>query len=334
MPPAPPAVAVDGVSKTFRLPHERVHTLKERVLHPFRRMGHEAFPALRDVSFAVDHGEFFGIVGRNGSGKSTLLKLLAGIYAADKGRIYVNGRMSTFIELGVGFNNDLPARDNVMINATMLGLSPREARRRYDAVIDFAELREFEDLKLKNYSSGMEVRLAFSVMMQVDADVLLIDEVLAVGDASFQQKCFDEFARIRRAGKTVLLVTHDMANVQRFCDRAMLLERGRVVLGEALASCARELGFEYARVSVRRQRSRWGSCSVRGTISLNCCLLFQRPEVVRYLLIHELAHTRHMNHSRRFWQCVARYCPDYRALDRELLDGWRRVPSWVFGEHP
>ena len=224
-----PAVVVDGVSKAFRLPHEQVHTLKERALHPLRRRSHDALRALGDVSFAVDHGEFFGIVGRNGSGKSTLLKCMAGIYAVDNGRIYVNGRLSTFIELGVGFNNDLPARDNVMINATMLGLSPREARRRYDAVIEFAELRDFEDLKLKNYSSGMEVRLAFSVMMQVDAEVLLIDEVLAVGDASFQQKCFDEFGRIRREGKTVLLVTHDMGNVQRFCDRAMLLEHGRVV---------------------------------------------------------------------------------------------------------
>jgi len=258
---APPAVAVDGVSKTFRLPHERVHTLKERALHPLRRMGHEAFPALKDVSFAVDHGEFFGIVGRNGSGKSTLLKCLAGIYAADRGRIYVNGRMSTFIELGVGFNNDLPARDNVMINATMLGLSPREARRRYDAVIDFAELREFEDLKLKNYSSGMEVRLAFSVMMQVDAEVLLIDEVLAVGDASFQQKCFDEFARIRREGKTVLLVTHDMGNVQRFCDRAMLLERGQVVdLGEPdrVASRYLELNFNRGDVEATREDAEAG----------------------------------------------------------------------------
>jgi ABC-2 type transport system ATP-binding protein len=256
VPPAPPAVAVDGVSKTFRLPHERVHTLKERALHPLRRAGHEAFPALRDVSFAVDHGEFFGIVGRNGSGKSTLLKCLAGIYAADRGRIYVNGRMSTFIELGVGFNNDLPARDNVMINATMLGLSPREARRRYDAVIDFAELRAFEDLKLKNYSSGMEVRLAFSVMMQVDAEVLLIDEVLAVGDAAFQQKCFDEFARIRRQGKTVLLVTHDMGNVQRFCDRGMLLERGNVVeLGEPDRVAARylELNFNHGDVEASRE---------------------------------------------------------------------------------
>lgn len=222
-------MVVDGVTKRFRLPHERVHTLKERALHPLRKSGFDALHALRDVSFAVEPGEFFGIVGRNGSGKSTLLKCLAGIYATDAGRIYVNGRLATFIELGVGFNNDLPARDNVMINATMLGLTPREARRRYDAIIDFAELREFEDLKLKNYSSGMEVRLAFSTMMQVDGEILLIDEVLAVGDANFQQKCFDEFARIRREGRTVLLVTHDMGNVQRFCDRAILLERGTVV---------------------------------------------------------------------------------------------------------
>jgi ABC-type polysaccharide/polyol phosphate transport system ATPase subunit len=181
------------------------------------------------VSFSVPPGEFFGIVGRNGSGKSTLLKCLAGIYRVDSGEIYVNGRMSTFIELGVGFNPDLPARDNAMLNATMLGLSPREARRRFDSVIDFAELGEFIDLKIKNYSSGMLVRLAFSVMIHVDAEILLIDEVLAVGDAAFQQKCFDEFERIRRSGATVLFVTHDMAAVQRFCDRALLLEHGRPV---------------------------------------------------------------------------------------------------------
>jgi ABC-type polysaccharide/polyol phosphate transport system ATPase subunit len=224
---------VDGVSKTFALPHERVHTLKEKALHPLRRTGHETLRALRDVSFAVERGEFFGIVGRNGSGKSTLLKCLAGIYATDAGQIYVNGRLSTFIELGVGFNPDLPARENVMINATMLGLSGREARRRFDRIIDFAELGDFVDLKLKNYSSGMLVRLAFSVMIQVDAEILLIDEVLAVGDAAFQQKCFEEFARIRRSGTTVLLVTHDMGTVLRFCDRAMLLEHGRrVEVGE------------------------------------------------------------------------------------------------------
>jgi ABC-type polysaccharide/polyol phosphate transport system ATPase subunit len=220
---------VDGVSKTFSIPREQVHTLKERALHPFRRAGHDDLRALRDVSFAVERGEFFGIVGRNGSGKSTLLKCLAGIYRTDRGQIYVDGRMSTFIELGVGFNMDLAAYDNVMLNATMLGLSQRETRARYDRIIDFAELREFADLKLKNYSSGMLVRLAFSVMIQVDADILLIDEVLAVGDAAFQQKCYDEFARIRRSGTTVLFVTHDMNAVQRFCDRAVLLEHGRPV---------------------------------------------------------------------------------------------------------
>jgi ABC-type polysaccharide/polyol phosphate transport system ATPase subunit len=223
------AVHVDRLSKTFRLPHEKVHTLKERALHPFRRQTFETLHALNDVSFDVHAGEFFGIVGRNGSGKSTLLKCLAGIYAADSGGIFVEGRLSTFIELGVGFNPDLPARDNIQLNATMLGLSPREAARRADEVIAFAELEDFVDLKLKNYSSGMEVRLAFSVMIQVDAEILLIDEVLAVGDAAFQQKCFDEFTRIRRRGRTVLLVTHDMSAVQRFCDRAMLLDRGRVV---------------------------------------------------------------------------------------------------------
>jgi ABC-type polysaccharide/polyol phosphate transport system ATPase subunit len=244
--PSPPAVVVDGLSKTFRIPREQVHTLKERALHPFRRSGHDELRALVDVSFAVEPGEFFGIVGRNGSGKSTLLKCLAGIYRADNGKIFVNGRLSTFIELGVGFNPDLAARDNVLLNATMLGLSPREAARRYDTIIDFAELHEFEDLKLKNYSSGMMVRLAFSVMIQVDAEILLVDEVLAVGDAAFQQKCFDEFGRIRRTGATVLLVTHDMGSVRRFCDRALLIHKGNVdAVGDPQAVGNRYLALNF-----------------------------------------------------------------------------------------
>jgi ABC-type polysaccharide/polyol phosphate transport system ATPase subunit len=253
-----PAVVVDGVSKAFELPHERVHTLKERALHPLRRTRTDTLHALRDVSCSVAPGEFFGIVGRNGSGKSTLLKCLAGIYSTDSGRIYLDGRLSAFIELGVGFSMDLPARDNVIINATMLGLSPREARRRVEAVVEFAELGEFVDLKLKNYSSGMLVRLAFAVMIQVDADILLIDEVLAVGDAAFQQKCFDEFVRMRDAGKTILLVTHDMGAVHRFCDRAMLLERGRVVAvddPETIGNRYLELNFsETARDDAAHQR--------------------------------------------------------------------------------
>ncbi len=206
-----------------------MHTLKERALHPLRRTRNEELHALKDISFAVAPGEFFGIVGRNGSGKSTLLKCLAGIYRADEGKIWCNGRMSTFIELGVGFNPDLAAYDNVALNGIMLGLSPREARARYKGVIEFAELEEFQDLKLKNYSSGMHVRLAFSVAIQVDADILLIDEVLAVGDAAFQQKCFDVFNRMREEGRTIVFVTHDMGAVTRFCHRAMLLERGEMV---------------------------------------------------------------------------------------------------------
>jgi ABC-type polysaccharide/polyol phosphate transport system ATPase subunit len=243
-----PALRADGVQKTFRLPREKVHTLKERALHPFRRTVYDELHALKGVSFDVARGEFFGIVGRNGSGKSTLLKCLAGVYAADQGRIYVDGDIASFIELGVGFNLDLPARDNVMLNATMLGLSPREALRRFDAVLDFSELHDFTELKLKNYSSGMLVRLAFSTMIQVDADVMLIDEVLAVGDAAFQQKCFDEFGRMRRRGNTVIFVTHDMGSVQRFCDRAMLLEKGeQLEIGETTHIANRYLELNFGR---------------------------------------------------------------------------------------
>ena len=228
------AVSVDGVAKTFRLPREQVSTLKERVLHPTRRRRFDKLRALRGVSFEVRRGEVFGIVGRNGSGKSTLMKCLAGIYRADAGEMWLRGRMAPFIELGVGFNPDLTAHDNVLINAVMLGLTPEQARQRYASIMDFAELHEFAELKLKNYSSGMQVRLAFSVMVHVDADLLLIDEVLAVGDAAFQQKCYDVLHRARSEGRTILLVTHNMDQVQRFCDRALLLERGEVIaVGDA-----------------------------------------------------------------------------------------------------
>ena len=239
------AVKAEGVTKTFRLPQEQVSTLKERVLHPGRRR-FDALRALRDVSFEVRRGEVFGIVGRNGSGKSTLMKCLAGIYQADAGEMWLRGRMAPFIELGVGFNPDLTAHDNVLINAVMLGLTPDEARARYASIMDFAELHEFAELKLKNYSSGMQVRLAFSVMVHDDADLLLIDEVLAVGDAAFQQKCYDVLNEARDEGKTILLVTHDMQQVQRFCDRALLLERGEIVaLGDPTAVTQRytELNF-------------------------------------------------------------------------------------------
>jgi len=236
VPSGPAAISVENVSKTFRLPHQQYSTLKERALHPFRSTEYDELHAVKDISLEIAQGEFFGIVGRNGSGKSTLLKCLAGIYGVDTGRISIAGRLSPFIELGVGFNMDLTARDNVIINAIMLGLSRREAKTRFDAVIVFAELEEFIDLKLKNYSSGMLVRLAFATSIQVEAEILLIDEVLAVGDAAFQQKCFEEFFRLKREGKTIVFVSHDMHSVERFCDRAMLMERGDMVqLGDPRA---------------------------------------------------------------------------------------------------
>jgi ABC-type polysaccharide/polyol phosphate transport system ATPase subunit len=251
-PEGPPAIVVQDVSKTFRIPRLQVHTLKERVLHPFRFRDADYLHAVQNVSFEVHQGEMFGIVGRNGSGKSTLLKCLAGIYGvddSDRGQLSVRGRLSPFIELGVGFNPDLTAYDNVIINAIMLGLTRKEARERFDEIIAFAELEEYLQLKLKNYSSGMYVRLAFSIAVQVDADVLLIDEVLAVGDAAFQQKCFDQFRRLRASGKTIVFVSHDMGTVSRFCDRAMLMERGKVVsLGDPdrVAGDYHELNFRRA----------------------------------------------------------------------------------------
>jgi len=241
-----PAIVLDRVSKSFKLPHQRYSTLKERALHPLRGRTFDELQAVKDVSVTIGRGEFFGIVGRNGSGKSTLLKCLAGIYQHDTGTVDVHGRLSPFIELGVGFNAELTARENVLINAVMLGLSRREARARFDEVIAFAELEEFVDLPLKNYSSGMSVRLAFSVAVQVDADTLLVDEVLAVGDAAFQQKCFEQFEQLKRHGKTIVLVTHDMSAVERFCHRAMLIERGDVLeIGEphVIARKYNELNF-------------------------------------------------------------------------------------------
>jgi ABC-2 type transport system ATP-binding protein len=230
MQPGHTAISVRGLEKTFRIPKERVNTLKERALHPLRRAQYDHLRILRGIDFEVLQGEFFGIVGRNGSGKSTLLKCLAGIYRADAGKIHLAGRLSPFIELGVGFNPDLPARDNVEINAVMMGLNPREARARFDDIIAFGELEGFVDQKLKNYSSGMQVRLAFSVMVHSEPDVMLIDEVLAVGDAAFQQKCLDVFYRLRAEGKTIVLVTHAMSLVEQFCHRAMMLSDGEIKL--------------------------------------------------------------------------------------------------------
>ena len=250
MPTQPNAIEVSGLSKAFRLPEHRVLTLKERALHPLRRSRINEFQVLKDVSFEVRPGEFFGILGRNGSGKSTLLKCLAGIYRADSGRILLSGQVAPFIELGVGFNAEMTARENVVINAVMMGLSPAEAKVRFPHIIEFAELEEFVDLKLKNYSSGMQVRLAFATMIQSQADVMLIDEVLAVGDASFQQKCFNVFDELREAGTTIVLVTHDVGVVERFCDRAMLIDEHRVAqIGDPEAVGQRYLAINFERTT-------------------------------------------------------------------------------------
>lgn len=236
------AVCARAVTKTFLPRQERRSTVKECVLQPFRPAPHGRVEALRDVSLQIGAGEFFGIVGRNGSGKSTLLRCLAGIYPIDAGELTVNGRVAPFIDLGLGFNTELPARDNVTINAVILGMTPREARRRFDEIMEFAGLQEFRELKLKDYSTGMNVRLAFSLTVHVGAEILLFDEVLAVGDAAFREKCFDRFAQMRGEGRTIVLVTHDMTLVERFCDRAALLEGGRLVeLGDPSAVTERYL---------------------------------------------------------------------------------------------
>ena len=225
----PAVIEATGVEKRFRIPDQRIDSLKEHFAHPFTRIANRELRALREVTFDVRRGEFFGIVGRNGSGKSSLLKILASIYRADAGRVRMAGRVAPFIELGVGFNPELTARENTVLNGVLMGLTRREARRRLDAVIEFAELEEFVDLKIKNYSSGMMVRLAFAIMVQADADIMLVDEVLAVGDAAFAQKCLDVFHEKRAAGKTIVLVTHDMGTVQSLCHRAMLLHDGELV---------------------------------------------------------------------------------------------------------
>jgi ABC-type polysaccharide/polyol phosphate transport system ATPase subunit/ABC-type polysaccharide/polyol phosphate export permease len=225
---APPAVVVDGLGKTFHVPQQRYTRLRERLVDRFRPEPPEILRALHGVSFEVRRGEFFGVAGRNGSGKSTLLRCVAGIYDYEEGRIEVSGRLAPFVELGVDLRPELSARDNVILNATMLGLSRAQAHERLDEILAFAGLEEFGAMKLRNFSSGMKVRLAFSVAIQVDADILLVDEVLSVGDSSFQRRCFEEFDRLKSEGRTVVLVTHDM-DALRQCDRAVLLESQQVV---------------------------------------------------------------------------------------------------------
>lgn len=224
------AVVVKNIYKTFKLPHEKSSGLKQAALGFIKRKkGFETQKVLSDVSFEIKKGDFFGIVGRNGSGKSTLLKLLAGIYTPDKGSVQVNGSLTPFIELGVGFNPELTGRENVFLNGALLGFSRKEMELKYNDIVKFSELERFMDQKLKNYSSGMQVRLAFSIAIQAKSDILLLDEVLAVGDEAFQRKSLSVFEKYKSLNQTIILVTHDMSVVEKFCTRALMIDSGEVV---------------------------------------------------------------------------------------------------------
>lgn len=260
------AIIVKDVVKTFKLPHERHNSVKSLLAGLHKRRTYELQRALNGVSFEIKKGEFFGIVGRNGSGKSTLLKLLASIYVPDAGEIKIRGSLTPFIELGVGFNPELTARENVYLNSALLGFNRKEVNAMYDDIVEFAELERFMDQKLKNFSSGMQVRLAFSIAIRAHSDILLLDEVLAVGDAAFQQKCFDYFAQLKEEKKTIILVSHSMALIERFCDRALLLEGGKVkAIGPSsqITSQYEEMFLEEEAARYRKARAKSAASKAR-----------------------------------------------------------------------
>ncbi len=265
------AIKVEKLSKIFRLPHEKNSSIKSTFVNFYKRKkGYELQKALNDVSFEVKKGEFFGIVGRNGSGKSTILKLLAGIYTPTSGQVHVRGSLTPFIELGVGFNPELTGRENVFLNGALLGFTRKEMQAMYKGIVDFAEIEKFMDQKLKNYSSGMQVRLAFSIAIRAQSDILVLDEVLAVGDEAFQQKCFSVFEKYKADKKTIVLVTHDMGIVERFCDRALMLQDGKVTkIGDprTVAHLYREINKEsYALKKTEQEQQRVYTENIKITV--------------------------------------------------------------------
>lgn len=224
------AIIVDNVSKRFRIPREKRSTVFQNIVGLMKRqLSYEDFWALKDVSFEVNKGEAFGVIGRNGSGKSTLLKIMANILYPDSGSVTMNGKVASFLQLGVGFQSELTARENVYIYSSILGISRREVDRTYDEIIEFAELKKFENMKLKQFSSGMSVRLAFATAIHAVPDTLLLDEVLAVGDEAFQKKCRDKMDQFKAEGKTIVYVSHALNAVKELCQRSMLLSEGRIV---------------------------------------------------------------------------------------------------------
>ena len=239
------AVKVDHVSKYFKLPTEATNSLRTALVNRFKGIkGYKEQHVLKDISFEVEKGDFFGILGRNGSGKSTLLKIISEIYVPEKGTVTIDGKLVSFIELGVGFNPELTGRENVYMNGAMLGFSTAEIDAMYDDIVDFAELHEFMNQKLKNYSSGMQVRLAFSVAIKAQGDILILDEVLAVGDEAFQRKCNDYFQERKKSGKTTILVTHDMGAVKKYCNKAVLIENGLVKALGSPENVANQYSFD------------------------------------------------------------------------------------------
>lgn len=244
------AIEVHDVKKSFFLPSHKNDSLKSAITQMFKskEKGGSTFNALNGVSFNVEKGDFFGILGRNGSGKSTLLKIISEIYQPTKGSVRHNGKLVSFIELGVGFKPELTGRENVFLNGALLGFSNDEIEQMYDDIVGFAELEQFMDQKLKNYSSGMKVRLAFSVAIRAHADILILDEVLAVGDAAFQKKCNDYFQTLKDDGKTVVLVTHSMSAVREYCNKAVIIEGGKVIYeGDAI-----EAASQYANLFIQK----------------------------------------------------------------------------------
>lgn len=225
-----PALVLSNVSKVFQIPHEKRSTVREHLVNLFRPVEYEQLRAVDQVSLTIQSGEFVGVVGRNGSGKSTMLKLISSIFPPTTGTITVNGTISPFLELGVGFHPDLTAHDNVLLYGSVLGIPRSKLQKRFDAMIQFAELEKFVDTKLRNFSSGMLLRLAFSVAIEVDADIYLFDEVLAVGDQAFQKKCFDVFRDFKKNGKTILYVTHGLDTIREFCTRCVYMRDGKVVV--------------------------------------------------------------------------------------------------------
>ncbi len=263
------AVKVDHVSKYFKLPVESTQSLRTALVNRFKGIkGYKKQHVLRDIDFEVEKGDFFGIVGRNGSGKSTLLKIISQIYVPEQGKVTVDGKLVSFIELGVGFNPELTGRENVYMNGAMLGFTTEEVDTMYQDIVDFAELQDFMNQKLKNYSSGMQVRLAFSVAIKAQGDVLILDEVLAVGDEAFQRKCNDYFLERKNSGKTTILVTHDMAAVKKYCNKAVLIDDGLIkAIGEP-DDVANQYSFDNTDQIVEDKQEEESSRSGRGA---NCC---------------------------------------------------------------